>query len=93
MQVAHLERSGHYQTLKDEQVTLIHPSTSLDSKPQWVMYNEFILTKKNYIRTVTEIKADWLLEMSEEYFDLDEFKNSEAKRKLERIFQRQRVQR
>jgi len=51
------------------------------------MYNEFILTNKNYIRTVTEIKPEWLFEMSEEYFDLDEFKNSEAKRKLARIKQ------
>mmetsp|Transcript_17720 Transcript_17720/g.29985 ORF Transcript_17720/g.29985 Transcript_17720/m.29985 type:complete len:126 (+) Transcript_17720:1868-2245(+) len=32
-QTAHLERAGHYLTLKDDQVTLAHPSTSLDSKP------------------------------------------------------------
>ena len=88
MQTAHLERAGHYLTLKDDQVVLIHPSTVLDSKPQWVMYNEFVLTNKNYIRTVTEIRPEWLFEMSEEYFDLDEFKNSEAKRKLERTLKR-----
>ena len=74
-----------YQTLKDETVVMIHPSTVLDSKPQWVMYNEFLLTSKNYVRTVTVIQPEWLFEMSEEYFDLDEFKNSEARRKLERI--------
>jgi pre-mRNA-splicing factor ATP-dependent RNA helicase DHX15/PRP43 len=49
------------------------------------MYNEFILTKKNYLRTVTEIKPEWLFETSDEYFDLDEFRNSEAKRKLLRL--------
>jgi len=65
---------------------MIHPSTVLDNKPQWVMYNEFVLTSRNYIRTVTEIRPEWLKEMSEEYFDLDEFKNSEYKRKLVRIF-------
>jgi pre-mRNA-splicing factor ATP-dependent RNA helicase DHX15/PRP43 len=75
-------------TLKDDQVVLMHPSTVIDDKPHWVMYNEFVLTKKNYIRTLTTIKPEWLFEMSEDYFDLDEFKNSEAKRKLERIFQR-----
>jgi pre-mRNA-splicing factor ATP-dependent RNA helicase DHX15/PRP43 len=64
---------------------MIHPSTCLDSKPQWVMYNELILTSKNYVRTVTGIRPEWLFEMSEDYFDLDEFKNSEAKRKLERV--------
>ena len=33
MQAAHLERGGHYLTLKDEQVVMIHPSTVLDNKP------------------------------------------------------------
>jgi len=88
MQTAHLERAGHYLTLKDDQVVLVHPSTSLESKPTWVMYNEFALTSKSYIRTVTEIRAEWLFEASEEYFDLEEFKNSEAKRKLERVQKR-----
>lgn len=65
---------------------MIHPSTSLDSKPQWVMYNEFVLTSKNYIRTVTEIRPEWLFEASEEYFDMDEFKQtSESTRKLRRL--------
>lgn len=49
------------------------------------MYNEFVLTNKNYIRTCTVIKPEWLQEASEEYFDLDEFKNNEYKRKLERV--------
>lgn len=34
----------------------LHPSTCLDHKPEWVIYNEFVLTTKNYIRTVTDIK-------------------------------------
>ena len=46
------------------------------------MYNEFVLTSKNYIRIVSTIEPEWLFEMSEEYFDLDEFKTSECKRKL-----------
>ena len=49
------------------------------------MYNEFVLTSKNYIRTVSEIKPEWLFEMSDEYFDLNEFRQSEARRKLERV--------
>ncbi|CAB1351704.1 unnamed protein product, partial [Coregonus sp. 'balchen'] len=40
MQVAHLERMGHYLTVKDNQVAQLHPSTVLDHKPEWVMYNE-----------------------------------------------------
>lgn len=56
MQVAHLERTGHYLTIKDNQVVALHPSTALDHKPEWVVYNEFVLTSKNYIRTVTDVK-------------------------------------
>lgn len=56
LQVAHLERTGHYLTIKDNQVVQLHPSTCLDHKPEWVIYNEFVLTTKNYIRTVTDIK-------------------------------------
>ena len=49
-QVAHLERTGHYLTVKDNQIVQLHPSTCLDHKPEWVLYNEFVLTTKNYIR-------------------------------------------
>lgn len=59
MQTAHLERSGHYLTVKDNQVVALHPSACLQGKPEWVIYNEFVLTTKNYIRTVTEIKGEW----------------------------------
>ncbi len=55
-QVAHCERTGHYLTIKDNQVVQLHPSTCLDHKPEWVLYNEFVLTTKNYIRTVTDCK-------------------------------------
>lgn len=58
-QVAHLERTGHYLTVKDNQIVQLHPSTCLDHKPEWVLYNEFVLTTKNYIRTVSDIKAEW----------------------------------
>ena len=59
MQAAHLERSGHYLTIKDNQMVQLHPSTTLDHKPEWVIYNEFVLTTKNYIRTVSDIKPEW----------------------------------
>jgi pre-mRNA-splicing factor ATP-dependent RNA helicase DHX15/PRP43 len=57
--VAHLERTGHYLTIKDNQNVQLHPSTCLDHKPEWVIYNEFVLTTKNYIRTVTDIKRKY----------------------------------
>lgn len=85
MQVAHLERAGHYMTVKDNQIVLIHPSTAIEHKPEWVLYHEFVLTSKNYIRTVSEIDPKWLLQLAPDYFDLDEFSNNEIKKKLMKI--------
>ncbi|XP_017792912.1 PREDICTED: putative pre-mRNA-splicing factor ATP-dependent RNA helicase PRP1 isoform X2 [Habropoda laboriosa] len=85
MQVAHLERTGHYLTIKDNQIVQLHPSSCLDHKPEWVIYNEFVLTTKNYIRTVTDIKPDWLLKIAPQYYDLQNFPQCEAKRQLEVI--------
>uniref|UniRef100_A0A671RHH5 RNA helicase n=1 Tax=Sinocyclocheilus anshuiensis TaxID=1608454 RepID=A0A671RHH5_9TELE len=85
MQVAHLERTGHYLTVKDNQVVQLHPSTVLDHKPEWVLYNEFVLTTKNYIRTCTDIKPEWLVKIAPGYYEMSNFPQCEAKRQLERI--------
>ena len=83
MQVAHLERAGHYLTVKDNQEVFIHPSSSLTHRPEWLIYHEFVFTSKKYIRTVLEIKPEWLLAISPDYYDLANFPECEAKRKLE----------
>lgn len=62
MQVAKREGTGKtYTTIKDDQTVLLHPSTVLGVDAEWVVYNEFVLTTKNYIRTVTAVKPEWLL--------------------------------
>ena len=66
----------------------MHPSTVIDRKPDWLLYNEFVLTKKNYIRTVMIFEPSWLFEVAKEYFDLDEFPEGESKRKLIRVLNR-----
>lgn len=35
----------------------------LDHKPDWVLYNEFVLTTKNYIRTVSDVKRKFTFVM------------------------------
>ena len=87
MQVAHKEKAGHYMTVRDNQIVLIHPSTAIDHKPEWVVYHEFVLTSKNYIRTISEINPKWLFEVSPDYYDLDEFSNNEIKKKLMKVQQ------
>lgn len=41
------------------QVVHLHPSNCLDHKPEWVIYNEYVLTSRNFIRTVTDIRGEW----------------------------------
>lgn len=82
MQVAHLQRQGSYLTVKDNQIVYIHPSSSIDGRPQWVLFEEFALTSKNYIRTVTTTRGEWLVDMAPHYFDLDNFPECEAKDEL-----------
>ena len=96
MQVAKKAQGAkHYVTVKDQQVVSLHPSTVLETLPEWVIYNEyllilmdstnirFVLTTKNFIRTITNIKPEWLLEIAPSYYDLSDTKafpkNSEVR--------------
>ncbi|KAL9360285.1 hypothetical protein Peur_048408 [Populus x canadensis] len=88
MQVAHLEQSGHYLTVKDNQVVHLHPSNCLDHKPEWVIYNEYVLTSRNYIRTVLDIRGEWLVDIAPHYYDLQNFPQCEAKRVLEKLYRK-----
>ena len=85
MQVAKRESSGKtYVTVKDNQTVLLHPSTVLGQDSEWVVYNEFVLTSKNYIRTVTAVKPEWLLDIAPNYYDIDSFSKGDVKTALQR---------
>ncbi|KAI2616291.1 P-loop containing nucleoside triphosphate hydrolase protein [Hypoxylon sp. NC1633] len=72
MQVAKRESGKVYRTLKDNnQQVMLHPSTVLQTEYDWVIYNEFVMTSKHYIRTVTGIKPEWLLELAPNYYDFE----------------------
>ena len=83
MQVAKKDTSGKsYVTVKDTQSVLLHPSTVLGQDSEWVVYNEFVLTSKNYIRTVTAVKPEWLLDIAPTYYDIGSFEKGEVKTSL-----------
>ncbi|KZT60515.1 P-loop containing nucleoside triphosphate hydrolase protein [Calocera cornea HHB12733] len=89
MQVAHKEgEKGNYLTVKDNQVVALHPSCGLETQPEWVLFNEFVHTTRPYIRTVTEIRPEWLLEFAPTYYDLKSFPDGETKRSLQRVLQK-----
>ena len=58
MQVAHKEEK-EYVTIKDSQKVTLHPSCGLDTQPEWALFNEFVLTTRPYIRTVTAVNPEW----------------------------------
>ena len=86
-QVAHLESAGYYITVKDNQYVFIHPSSYLHGsrKATWVIFQEFVLTSKNYIRTVTEIQPEYLLQVAPHYFDLQNMTGYAYKRDLLKV--------
>ncbi|KAK6497646.1 DEAH-box ATP-dependent RNA helicase prp43 [Arthrobotrys musiformis] len=85
MQVAKKMSTGKsYKTVKDNQDVLLHPSTMLGQENEWVLYNEFVLTTKNYIRTVTSVKPEWLMDIAPNYYDIDSFEKGEIKTALQR---------
>jgi pre-mRNA-splicing factor ATP-dependent RNA helicase DHX15/PRP43 len=52
------------------------------------MYNEFVLTTRSFIRTATNIRGEWLLDIAPIYYDLSKFPPGEAKRVLEGLEKR-----
>lgn len=86
MQVAHrTDKRRKYKTAKDEEVVRLHATCAVSPDVAWVMYNEYVLTdRSNFIRTCSEVKAKWLLQIAPHYFDLSNFPNGVMKDALRR---------
>lgn len=83
--VAHLQKSGTYQVLKENHLVLVHPACSLKSKREFVLYLEFVLTSRNYIRMVTPVEPAWLVQMFPEFYSPANIPNPEAKRVFKQL--------
>ncbi|CAJ0907893.1 9182_t:CDS:10 [Entrophospora sp. SA101] len=68
--------SDSYHKLKfgdPSRVVHIHPSSSLfEEKPKFVLYFELVLTSKEYMRQVMEIKPEWLVEAAPHYYSKED---------------------
>jgi len=65
-----LQPDGDYKTVADNKVVSIHPSSVLfNKKPPCVLYNELIMTKKQYLRNVMIIERDWLFELASHFYE------------------------
>jgi pre-mRNA-splicing factor ATP-dependent RNA helicase DHX15/PRP43 len=82
-----LPTKNQFMTVKDNVKALLFPSTFLNRRPQFVVFNELVLTSNTYIRTVTAVSDDWLLEACPSYFDLDDF-DGVARQVLEPVWKK-----
>uniref|UniRef100_A0A0N4ZXF3 RNA helicase n=1 Tax=Parastrongyloides trichosuri TaxID=131310 RepID=A0A0N4ZXF3_PARTI len=82
MQIAYRESSGHYTIAKEGQIVLIHPSSVINAKPEFILFNEYVQTKQDFVRCCTELQPEWLLQIAPEYFDFETMPPSELKRRL-----------
>eukprot|EP01062_Namystynia_karyoxenos_P077738 TRINITY_DN7884_c0_g1_i1.p1 TRINITY_DN7884_c0_g1~~TRINITY_DN7884_c0_g1_i1.p1 ORF type:complete len:771 (+),score=249.75 TRINITY_DN7884_c0_g1_i1:77-2314(+) len=87
MQVAYKGQRG-YVTCKDNQTVAPHPGNYMDGDPEWMVYNEFVLTTKNWIRGCTRVDGDWLIDSCPDYWDHLDFPEGEIKRALVRLRKR-----
>lgn len=91
MHVAYKSGNGRtYLTVKDNQLVTLHPSCGMRGSPDWVMYNEFVLTKTSYIRTCSEINGLWVIEQAPHYYELKNFPEGHTKEALHRLYQKAR---
>lgn len=71
-----LSRTGDsYKSIKKQQSVHIHPSSVLfrvKPPPKLLIYNELILTSKEYMRNVMVINESWLQELAPHYFNAKE---------------------
>lgn len=82
-----LPTKNQFQTLKDDVKCLLFPTTYLNRRPKLVVFNELVLTSNTYIRTVTSISEEWLIDFHPEYFALEQF-DGISKQVFEEIYRR-----
>lgn len=62
---------GKYKTKIGSEMVSIHPTSTLFGRnpaPKSVVYTELLLTKKTYLRGVTQIREEWLAEVAPDFF-------------------------
>jgi len=80
---ARLQKNGSYKTVKNPQTVHIHPSSGLtEVMPRWVVYHELVLTTKEYMRQVSEIKPEWLVELAPHYYSKREVEDLGGSKKM-----------
>lgn len=62
---------GRYRTKVGSREVSIHPTSTMFGRnpaPKCVVYTELLTTKKTYIRGVTQVREEWLIEVAPHFF-------------------------
>uniref|UniRef100_A0ABD2VZY6 RNA helicase n=1 Tax=Trichogramma kaykai TaxID=54128 RepID=A0ABD2VZY6_9HYME len=67
---AYLHYTGVYRTVRGNRDLHIHPNSCLYTleQPQWVLFGEIQQTTKVYMRELTVIKPEWLVELAPHFY-------------------------
>ncbi|KAL4558218.1 hypothetical protein LXL04_036416 [Taraxacum kok-saghyz] len=80
-QSAKLQKNGSYMKVKNPQTVFIHPSSGLaEVVPMWVVYHELVQTSKEYMRQVSEVKPEWLVEVAPHYYQVKDVEDLVSKK-------------
>ncbi|KAF4752659.1 hypothetical protein FOZ62_012991, partial [Perkinsus olseni] len=71
---ARLNKNGSYRTVKSPHTVEIHPMSAMFKKAaQVVIYNELVLTTKEFMRNVIQVLPEELVEASPDYYKAEDF--------------------
>ena len=64
---------GRYRTKVSNTDVSIHPTSTMFGRnpaPKCIVYTELLVTKKTYIRGVTQVREEWLVEVAPKFFSV-----------------------
>jgi pre-mRNA-splicing factor ATP-dependent RNA helicase DHX15/PRP43 len=76
---------NQYQSMKDGVRAIVYPTSVLKHRPQFVVYNELVMTSNTYVRTITSLSDDWIIDACPAYFDLEDFDDGLVKNALKNL--------
>ncbi|CAM9482708.1 unnamed protein product [Ectocarpus fasciculatus] len=80
---AKFSKNGEYKTVKHQHTVYIHPSSVLsrqEEPPRWLLYFELAFTTKEYMRMVTPIVGEWLVQIAPHYYQSSDVEDSTTKK-------------
>lgn len=67
---AYFHHSGNYRMIRGDAEVFIHPMSCLytEKQPQWIVFGEVLHTTKLYVKDITVIESQWLMELAPHYY-------------------------